>query len=100
MKRRHTPRPHRLTHFALMVAMVVVLRFVAWDLHHAASLHETDTPCDVCAVFERGGDGVAATAAVVSPPAPPPAMRAGLPEPCQALRAPCPPARAPPSFES
>jgi hypothetical protein len=100
MKRHHTPHPRRLTHFALMVALVVVLRFVAWDLHHATDLHETDTPCEICAVFERGGDGVAATATTVSPPAPAPALEAGIPGPCRAARAPCPPARGPPSFES
>ena len=98
MKQRHTPSPHRLTHFALMVALVVVLRFVAWDLHHAANLHETDEPCEICLVFERGGDGVAATAATLLPPAPAPAMRAGIAEPYRAARAPCPPARGPPSF--
>jgi hypothetical protein len=81
-----------------MVALVVVLRFVAWDLHHAADLHQADTPCEICAVFERGVDGVAATAAAVSPSVPPHALRAGLPATCQAARAPCPPARGPPSF--
>jgi hypothetical protein len=100
MKRRHTPSPRRLTHFALMVALVVVLRFVAWDLHHAADLHQADTPCEICAVFERGADGVAATAAMVSPPVPPHAMQARLPAPCEPAHAPCPPARGPPSFES
>jgi len=83
-----------------MVALVVVLRFVAWDLHHAANLHDTDTPCEICAVFERGADGAAPTAATGSPPVPPDAMRAGLPAPCRAAYAPCPPARGPPSFYS
>ena len=83
-----------------MVALVVVLRFVAWDLHHAADLHQADTACEICAVFERGADGVAVTAATVSPPAPASALETGIPEPCRAARAPCPPARGPPSCES
>lgn len=81
-----------------MVALVVVLRFIAWDLHHALNFHETSEPCEICLVFERGGDGVAATAATVSPAGPPPAIRPGIPEPCRATRAPCPPPRGPPSF--
>ena len=83
-----------------MVALVVVLRFVAWDLHHAADIHQTDTPCEICAVFERGSDGVAASAAAALSPAPAPTLEAGIPALCRAARAPCPPARAPPSSAS
>lgn len=98
MKRQPAFLPTGLQRFAWMVALVVVLRVIAWDLHQALDLHaESDQRCPVCLVMERGSDGVlpVAVAAVVSPcwPAPPP-MAAGL---VPVATAPGPLSRGPPS---
>lgn len=98
MKRQPAFLPTSLQRFAWMVALVVVLRVFAWDLHHALDLHvESDQRCQVCLVMERGSDGVppAAAAAVAMPcgPAPLP-MIAGL---IPAASVPGPLPRGPPS---
>ena len=43
---------------ALAFALLVVLRVVAWDLHHAHQAHSADETCEVCLVFERNVDGM------------------------------------------
>lgn len=70
MNQRTAILPTCLQRFALVVALVVVLRVVAWDLHHALDLHaESDLRCQVCLVMERGADGVLPVAvATVAPP--------------------------------
>jgi hypothetical protein len=69
MKQQTAPTTVRLERFAWMVALVVVLRLLAWDLHHALDYHaEADEYCQVCLVMERGGDGVAAVAAKMLSP--------------------------------
>ncbi|HRP34306.1 MAG TPA: hypothetical protein PLI48_00355 [Gammaproteobacteria bacterium] len=84
MKQQTAILPTCLQRFAWMVALVVVLRVVAWDLHHAFDLHgESDPRCQVCLVMERGGDGVApvTVVAVACPcgPAPLPMVSALVP---------------------
>lgn len=98
MKRQPAILPAALQRFALMVALVVVLRVVAWDLHHALDLHaEQDQRCQVCLVMERGGDGVPELTTVAlapaSGPAPLPTAARLIPIP----RAPGPLPRGPPS---
>ncbi len=98
MKQQTAFLPTCLQRFAWMVALVVVLRVVAWDLHHALDLHaESDPRCQVCLVMERGGDGVltVAVVAVASPcgPAPLPMVSAFVP----VAPAPGPLPRGPPS---
>ena len=90
--------PLRLERFAWMVALVVVLRFTAWDLHHVFDLHAADEPCEVCLVVERGGDGP--VAATDKPPLPhiSPAPRSGFANPHRATPAPCPLPRGPPTL--
>jgi hypothetical protein len=89
----------RLERFALMVALVVVLRLLAWDLHHALDFHaDSGERCEVCVVMERGGDGVVAAAGKLPPPAQPPAPSACGSDPDFGVHAPCPPARGPPSL--
>lgn len=86
-----------LQRFAWMVALVVVLRVVAWDLHQVVDHHELDQPCEICLVTDRAGDGMLpiaghlaqATAEALS--APPPADFHAL------TFTPCPLPRGPPS---
>lgn len=98
MNQRTAILPTCLQRFALMVALVVVLRVIAWDLHHALDLHaESEPRCQVCLVMERGGDGVlpvtAAAVASTCGPAPLP-MAAGI---VPVAPAPGPLPRGPPS---
>lgn len=66
MNRQHSISPLRLRRFAWMVALVVVLRVLAWDLHHALDFHvESGERCMACLVMERGGDGVTLVAGTV-----------------------------------
>ena len=88
----------KIERFAWMVALLVVLRFAAADLHEALEHpHGPDEHCEICLVFERAGDGVTSVAGkdAVAPawPVPEAGTIASLP----ARFAPCPPARAPPS---
>jgi len=90
--------PLRLQRFALAVALVVLLRVVAWDLHHVLDIHaDTGERCQACLVMERGGDGPAPTAAVAPqcPAGHAPAPLAGGHLP--AVPAPGPLPRGPPS---
>ena len=82
-----------------MVALVVALRLLAWDLHHALDFHaDAGERCEVCVVMERGGDGVVAVAGKLPTPAQPPAHTACVSGPDFGVHAPCPPARGPPSL--
>lgn len=46
----------RLRNFAWMLALVVLLRMAAWEIHHAFDAHAVDEHCEICAVVERSGD--------------------------------------------
>lgn len=61
---------HRLQRFAWMLALVVVLRFAAWELHHAFDVHAADEHCEICAVVERSGAAPAAQHAQAAVPVP------------------------------
>jgi hypothetical protein len=98
MKRHNPIVPLRLERFAWMVAVVVVLRFAAWDLHHVFDLHAADEPCEICLVVERGGDGPVAVAARILLPHTSPAPRAAFSAPHRATPAPCPLPRGPPTL--
>jgi hypothetical protein len=57
----HTaPSLVRLERFAWMVALLVLFRVLAWDLHHALDQHVEDGRCEICLVMERAGDAPAA----------------------------------------
>ncbi len=90
----------RLKRFAWMVALLVVLRFVAVDLHLALEHHEAGQDCEICLVAERAGDGVPAAAAKL-PQAPgcaaPRSWRVATPA---VASHPCPLPRGPPSLLS
>lgn len=46
-----------LQRFAWMVALVVVLRVAAWELHNFLDFHADSTErCQACLVMERSGD--------------------------------------------
>jgi hypothetical protein len=101
MKRHRSPQATRLARYALAVAVLVVLRLFAWDLHLALDAHaETGEGCAVCLVMERGGDAVAPAAgkSLVSAPAAVPCGTPSLLLPGE--RAPCPLPRGPPSLSS
>jgi hypothetical protein len=84
-----------------MVALVVVLRLLAWDLHHALDSHaDSGEHCEICVLMERGGDGVVAVAGKLLPPAHPKSASECGSDPDFAVHAPCPPARGPPSLPS
>lgn len=100
MKRLATTRSRRLERFAWMVALVVVLRFVAVELHHVSDHHAPGEYCDTCLVVERGGLGVTGETGLAGPPrvAPAPdAVVTSLPVPAFL---PCPLPRGPPSLLS
>lgn len=89
-----------LRRFAWMVALVVVLRVVAWELHQVFDHHELDQKCEICLVAERGGDGllpIAGPLAQATTEALPAPWRADLPV---LARTPCPLPRGPPSSRS
>lgn len=98
MKQHNPTTPLRLERFAWMVALVVVLRFAAWDLHHVFDLHTADEPCEICLVVERGGDGPVAAADKTLLPHASPAPRAAFSDPRRASLAPCPLPRGPPAL--
>jgi hypothetical protein len=99
--KQHTPaRPLRLERFAWMVALVVVLRIAAWDLHFVFDLHQPAEHCEICLVMERGGDGMTAAAGQAVPPPASPAAQAAFANPCRTTTLPCPLPRGPPSFHS
>lgn len=98
MKQHNPIVPLRLERFAWMVAVVIVLRFAAWDLHHVFDLHAADGPCEICLVVERGGDGPVAVAERILPPHTSPAPRAAFSAPHLATPDPCPLPRGPPSL--
>jgi hypothetical protein len=98
MKQQHASRHRRLTRFAWMVALVVVLRVVAWDLHLGFDLHDPDEQCQVCLVLERGGDGVIAATGKGLAKINPTRLRLEQAEPYYAFLAPCPLPRGPPAF--
>jgi len=88
----------RLMRFAWMVTLVVVLRFVAWDLHHALDAHDhlVEETCELCMAFERGGDTSVAGAGNAAPPTVRMAAGHQPAASCHAAIAPCPPPRGPP----
>lgn len=91
----------RLERFAWMVALVVVLRLLAWDLHHALDYHaDADEHCQVCLVMERGGDGVTTVAAKMPPPQLAQAPGELVSDPDYRALAYCPLPRGPPSLLS
>jgi len=98
MKQHNPTVPLRLERFAWMVALVVVLRFAAWDLHHVFDLHAADDPCEICLVMERGGDGPVAAAEKVLLPHDALAPPVGVTALHLAAPAPCPPPRGPPAL--
>lgn len=100
MKRLYTPSQRRLTHFAMMVALVLVLRFVAWDLHHLLDLHAADEPCEICLLVERGGEGGPSVTGVLAQAPPFAVPGPWCTEPPGSTPDPCPLPRGPPSFES
>jgi hypothetical protein len=61
--------PFDMKRLALLAALLLVLRFLAIDLHHAVADHQVDEPCELCLVIERGGNAVAhaATPLVTQP---------------------------------
>lgn len=81
-----------------MVALVVVLRVVAWDLHLGFDLHDPDEQCQVCLVLERGGDGVIAATGKCLPKFTPARARVEQAEPLYSSPASCPLPRGPPAF--
>lgn len=88
----------RLARFAWLVALVVVLRVLTWDLHHVFDQHaHADERCEVCLVMERGGDGItpAAARALPGPCAPTPVELAA--DASYASPLPCPLPRGPPA---
>jgi hypothetical protein len=90
----------RLERYAWTVALLVVLRLAAWDLHHALDLHdyEANAQCDVCMVVERGSEPLAAGSSITSPPPVESFPGGRLPADLRATPAPNPPPRGPPSF--
>jgi len=100
MKTLATTRSHRLERFAWMVALVVVLRFVAVELHHASDYHAPGEYCDTCLVVERGGLGVAGAVEFAAPAVAAPAPDTVVPALPVAGFPPCPLPRGPPSFLS
>jgi hypothetical protein len=95
MKQHNPTVPLRLERFAWMVALVVVLRFAAWDLHHVFDLHAADDPCEICLVIERGGDVPVAAADrtllphdALAPPVGVSSLRLATPAPCPLPRGP------------
>ena len=91
---------HRLERFAWMVALVVVLRFVAVELHHVSDSHAPGEYCDTCLVVERGGLGVAGDIAFPGPALVAPAPDSLPPPLLVACSPPCPLPRGPPSLLS
>lgn len=81
-----------------MVALVVVLRVVAWDLHLGFDLHDPDEQCQVCLVLERGGDGVIAATGKGLAKITHTRLRLEQEEPHYASFAPCPLPRGPPAL--
>lgn len=102
MQRPKTKADLRLMRFAWMAALVVVLRVVAWDLHHALDAHDlqAEETCQLCLVFERGGDCGIADGAAGLPPAALATPGHESPSSGHAALAPCPPPRGPPAFLS
>lgn len=101
MKQQQPAQPPRLARYALAVAVLVVLRLFAWDLHLALDAHaETDERCAVCLVMERGGDAVAPAAgkSLVSAPASAPDGTRSFYLPGERALGPLP--RGPPSLSS
>jgi hypothetical protein len=96
MTLQHALGLHRPARLAWMVALLVVLRFGAWELHQSLDHHDDVQPCQVCLVLERTGDGAPVS---VGKPLPVPTA-----EPLQtrqslapaAAAAPCPLPRGPP----
>jgi hypothetical protein len=88
--------PIRLERFAWMVALVVVLRVVGWDLHHILEVHPAAEHCEICLVAERGGDGVVAATGPDRLPSPGTECRTEFSAPHCASPAPCPLPRGPP----
>jgi hypothetical protein len=59
MKQASAILPFDMKRLALLAALLLVLRFMALDLHHAVADHQVDEPCELCLVVERGGNAVA-----------------------------------------
>ena len=100
MKKFATTKSRRLERFAWMVALVVVLRFVAVELHHVNDYHAPGEYCDTCLVVERGGLGAAADVSFAASATAAPAPDAVVPTLPVAAFPPCPLPRGPPSFLS
>lgn len=88
--------PSRLERFAWMVALVVVLRVVGWDLHHILEVHPAAEHCEICLVAERGGDGIAVATGPDRLPLPATECRTEISPHHYASPAPCPLPRGPP----
>jgi hypothetical protein len=101
MKQQQPAQPARLERYALAVAVLVVLRLFAWELHLGLDVHAgAEERCTVCLVMERGGDAITPAAGKLPASAP-----AAMPCATQSLhvrgeRAPCPLPRGPPSLPS
>jgi hypothetical protein len=100
MPRFTATRSHRLERFAWMVALVVMLRFVAVELHHVSDYHAPGEYCDTCLVVERGGVGAAVDTGFAVPARAASAPDAVPPPLLVACSPPCPLPRGPPSFLS
>lgn len=59
--------PFDLKRLALLAALLLVLRFLALDLHHVVADHQVGEPCELCLVLERGGNAVAQAAVPFTP---------------------------------
>lgn len=100
MKAFNAPSCRRLERFAWMVALVVVLRFVAVELHHVSDYHAPGEYCAICLVIERGGHGVAGDVQLPLPSRAIAAPVAAHPQFQVAAHVPCPLPRGPPLFLS
>lgn len=83
-----------------MVALVVVLRFVAVELHHVNDHHAPGAYCDTCLVVERGGLGAAGDTGFAASARVAPAPDTAVPSLSVAALFPCPLPRGPPSLLS
>jgi len=91
----HRPGVARL---AILVALLVVVRVLGWELHLVVEQHEVGEACEVCLIAERGGNAVAASAASALPPRPSDTPQVPRAEILRTVFAPCPLPRGPPSF--
>ena len=82
-----------------MVALAVMLRFAAAEVHHALEHdHHPEEQCEICLVVERGGSGLplAGGHSALAPDWPVPPLPAS--DHAGTSSRPCPPARGPPAL--